>query len=80
MSEDYLETLPYWAQHFLTALIDKHPRTFRDYSLPFFRCTIKVHKSPPECRPITGNQCWITQPVAEMVAQLLKPYVEELPV
>jgi hypothetical protein len=80
LNQTYYDSLPSWAHDFLEALIERHPRTSAQYGLPFFRVTSKVHKSPPECRPITGNQRWITQPVAELVAELLQPYVTELPV
>ena len=80
LTADFSASLPVWAQDFLDALLERHPRTLAQYALPFFRCTLKVHKDPPECRPITGNHRWMTQPVAELVAQLLQPYVTELPV
>eukprot|EP01050_Picozoa_sp_SAG11_P003502 SAG11_NODE_199_length_12635_cov_104.801771_5_plen_393_part_01 len=73
-------SLPLWAQKWVSALLEAHPRTGAVYTLPNFRLTIKVHKSPIEGRPITGNQRWITQPLAELVANLLKPYVDETPV
>ena len=65
---------------YVHALIETHPRTSEKYLLPFFRCTIKVHKTPAEVRPITGNQRWITQPIAEPLAELLQPYVTRLAV
>eukprot|EP01050_Picozoa_sp_SAG11_P020004 SAG11_NODE_3285_length_2552_cov_5.097432_1_plen_733_part_01 len=61
-------SLPDWARIWTEKLLVKHPKRRHTYRIPNFRCTIKVHKSPPENRPITGNQCWITQPVAELVA------------
>ena len=72
--------LPQWAQKFLAASIDRHPRTGEEYSVPNFRVTIKVHKDPPEGRPLTANQIWRTQPAAELIAELCKPYVEGIPV
>eukprot|EP01050_Picozoa_sp_SAG11_P010692 SAG11_NODE_1086_length_5931_cov_2.593450_4_plen_526_part_00 len=74
------ESLPLWAAHWVRTAADHHPRTNAAYTLPNFRLTIKVHKSPPEGRPITGNQKWITQPLAELVAALTAPYVLETPV
>eukprot|EP01052_Picozoa_sp_SAG31_P031756 SAG31_NODE_3402_length_4313_cov_7.421690_2_plen_597_part_00 len=72
------ETLPEWAKLWCDTATAAHPRTGAQYTIPSFRCTIKVHKSPPATRPITGNQKWITQPYAELIAKLLQPYVEEL--
>ena len=60
--------------------IEQHPRGGGEYRLPLFRLTIKVHKTPVQGRPITGNQRWITQPLAELLAELMQPYVKETPV
>ena len=51
--------------------IEQNPKTGEEYTLPLFRLTIKVHKTPPEGRPVTANHNWITQPLAELVAHLL---------
>jgi hypothetical protein len=80
MLSEHGKDLPQWAQTFLAASVDKHPRTSAEYSVPNFRVTIKVHKDPPEGRPLTANQKWRTQPLAELTAELCKPYVEEIPV
>ena len=37
-----------------------------------------MHKDPPEGRPLTTNQKWRTQPLAELTVELCKPYVEEI--
>eukprot|EP01050_Picozoa_sp_SAG11_P018712 SAG11_NODE_2873_length_2880_cov_9.311399_3_plen_313_part_01 len=73
-------TLPEWAELWTQTAAVSHPKSGAAYKLPSFRLTIKVHKSPPEGRPITGNHCWITQPLAELVAALIQPFVHELPV
>ena len=72
--------LPPWAARWIEKLVTKHPNTHAQYVLPLFRLTIKVHKDPPEGRPITGNQRWITQPLAELVAALLQQHVHDTPV
>eukprot|EP01052_Picozoa_sp_SAG31_P039304 SAG31_NODE_5421_length_2547_cov_12.100899_1_plen_327_part_10 len=74
------DSLPAWANRWVQSAVERHPRTSARYQLPNFRCTIKVHKTPAATRPITGNQKWITQPLAELVAALLQPYVESVPV
>eukprot|EP01051_Picozoa_sp_SAG22_P007682 SAG22_NODE_549_length_9239_cov_7.477899_8_plen_516_part_00 len=71
----HADSLPTWASRLVTRAVETHPRTDALYRVPNFRVTLKVHKVP-----ITGNQCWITQPLAQLEAALLQPYVEAIPV
>ena len=72
--------LPKWAARWVSLIPHRHPRGTAAYCIPNFRTTPKVHKQPVQGRPITGNQRWITQPLAELLANLLQPFVTELPV
>jgi hypothetical protein len=60
------------------SFIEQNAKIGEEYTLPLFRLTIKVHKTPPEGRPVTANQNWITQPLVELVAHLLQPINREL--
>ena len=44
-----------------------HPRTHSHFRVPGFRCLWKIHKPKPDTRPITGNCCWILQPLSDVV-------------
>ena len=72
-----LELLPSWGQLWMTTILSTaaHPRTLRKFKVPAFRLLYKIHKATLGFRPITGNHCWVTQPVAELIAFLLLPYV-----
>eukprot|EP01050_Picozoa_sp_SAG11_P017152 SAG11_NODE_2435_length_3365_cov_3.390386_3_plen_464_part_01 len=74
-----LDTLPDWAAKYLERSYSAQPQSGREYCYPQFRLTYKIHKTPVQGRPITGNHCWVTQPAAKLVAELLKPYVNALP-
>jgi hypothetical protein len=80
LRKPYLDSLPTWAKRWCLESYDNHPVTGNAYRYPNFRCTIKIHKTPTQTRPITGNHCWVTQPPAQLLAKLLLPYVCNLPV
>ena len=79
-TKPYLKLLPKWVARWCEESYDKHPVTGKAYKCPNFRCTIKIHKTPAQTRPITVNHCWATQPPAQLLAKLLLPYVCDLPV
>ena len=47
-------------------------------SVPSFRVLYKIHKAALQFRPITGNHCWCTQPLAALLAFLLQPYIKDM--
>eukprot|EP01048_Picozoa_sp_COSAG05_P019889 COSAG05_NODE_3236_length_2216_cov_259.874350_1_plen_191_part_10 len=71
----HFEDLPQWAVKYLKEALLHAPKSQQKYILPAFRVLFKVHKSPLQVRPITGNHVWCTQPLALMLADLLTPYV-----
>ena len=76
-----LHLLPQWGKLWMTAVLSTaaHPRSMKKFKVPAFRLLYKIHKSVLGFRPITGNHCWATQPVAELIAFLLLPFVRETP-
>ena len=46
------------------------------FAVPAFRLLYKVHKSELGFRPITGSHCWVTQPLALLIATMLLPYCQ----
>jgi hypothetical protein len=85
--------IPKWINSYLTEACSRHPKSFSDYSVPFFYVLYKIHKLSAadirslrlslahdvDVRPITANFCWLTQPFALFVAKFLLPYVQGLP-
>jgi hypothetical protein len=72
----FLPALPPWAAKWVTVLLTGvHPRTKRAFQVPAFRLLYKIHKKTLGFRPITGNHCWATQPLALLLAFLLLPFV-----
>ena len=67
-----LPALPEWMAEWITVLLATaaHPRTSKKFKVPAFRLLYKVHKSKLGFRGITGNFCWATQPIAELVAYI----------
>jgi hypothetical protein len=73
----YLPSLPDWAASWVKAICEgKHPRTAAAFAIPAFRLLYKVHKAQLGFRPITGNHCWVTQPLALLLAFLVLPYCQ----
>jgi hypothetical protein len=74
--EPYLASLPVWAAKFLKKVCSGiDPATGRGFRVPSFRVLYKIHKARLQFRPITGNHCWCTQPLAALLALLLHPYI-----
>jgi len=72
----YMEDLPPWAREYLKEALRHIPKTKRPYQVAAFRALLKVHKSPPEVRGLSGNHVWCTQPLASLLANMLQPYVK----
>jgi hypothetical protein len=72
----HLDTLPDWAAKFLRKTMEgTDPCTGRHFRVPSFRVLYKIHKERLQFRPISGNHCWCTQPLAALLAFLLQPYI-----
>jgi hypothetical protein len=56
-----------------------HLESGKLYEFPQFTVTIKIHKTSPKGKPITGNHKWITQPATRWVTKMVQPYASNLP-
>lgn len=74
--EPFLSTLPKWAAKFLKKTFKGFdPCTGKPFRIPSYRVLYKIHKAQLQFRPITGNHCWCTQPLAALLAFLLRPFI-----
>jgi hypothetical protein len=48
-------------------------------TIPYFYILPKIHKSTLESRPITAAHKWILTPFAKWIADILNPYVQQIP-
>ena len=73
-----LPELPEWMAKWIIVLLATaaHPRTRKKFQVPAFRLLYKLHKSKLGFRGITGNFCWATQPIAELVAYIYRGRLE----
>ena len=65
---ELLDWMAVWISTLLSTAT--HPRARKKFLVPAFRLLYKIHKKKLGFRGITGNFCWATQPLAELVAYI----------